>query len=115
MTTTLLTILVTVLVLTGTATAALPHRPAWLPRFWFAVSLCETGGNWHHATRDYVSAFGIYRGAWHDYRPAWVPARPEDATPREQYAVALAIAAHGTGGWGCVSHGGYRYWLPRIR
>lgn len=91
-------------------------RPVWLPKFWYSVSLCETAGNWKHSTRDYVSAFGIYRGAWSDYRPDWVPAVPEQATPREQYAVALSIARQvGTSGWGCIRNGGYRYWMGRVK
>lgn len=79
-----------------------PTRPPWLPAVWWRIALCETGGNWRHATRDYVSAFGIHRGSWAAFRPAWVPARAEAATPRQQYAVALAIwRRYSFSGWGC--------------
>lgn len=110
------TILTCVAVLLGAGSAsAAPKRPVWLPKTWWAIALCETGGNWRHSTRDYVSAFGIYRGSWAAFRPAWVPADASKATPREQYAVALAIwRRYRFTGWGCFTHGGYRYWMGRI-
>ena len=92
------------------------QRPAWLPRLFYSISLCETGGNWSHATRDYVSAFGIFRGAWADYRPKWVPSVPELATPKQQYAVALAIASRaGLTAWECYRNGGVNYWMRRVQ
>ena len=70
--------------------------------------MCETGLDWHHSTRDYVTAFGIYRPAWAENSTL----RPETATPRQQLAVARRIAARfGLRAWGCYSHGGYLSWM----
>lgn len=84
------------------ASAASPHRPRWLSPVFYRIGLCETGLDWQHSTRDFVSAFGIARSAWADFRPRTVPAVPERATARQQYAVALSISRHvGLSGWGC--------------
>lgn len=72
------------------------------------IGQCETGMNWHHSTRDYATAFGLYRGTYATYRLRVTPrppADPAEATPREQVAVALAVARDvGWTAWGC-----YRY------
>lgn len=87
------------------ATLAMAHlrRPKWLPEMWYRLGVCETGLNWRHSTTDYGGAFGFYRGSWDDYKPGGYPDEPEQATPREQYVVALRIARDGLGGWGCVT------------
>ena len=82
-----------------------PKMPAVLAR----IGKCETGMNWQHSTRDYATAFGIHRAAWQDYRKYVpnAPRRPEDATPAQQVAVALAIYRHAGAGWhawGCYRH-----------
>ena len=77
-------------------------RPAWLPAHFHRIAICETGINWRFSNSRYVSAFGIYRPAWAEFRPNWVPAVPERATPKQQYAVARAIArAVGLSAWSC--------------
>lgn len=76
--------------------------------------MCETHMNWRHHTTDYVSAFGIYRGSWSQFRPPSVPRDPERATPKQQFAVAMAIyRRYRFTGWGCWTHGGYRYWIGK--
>lgn len=79
------------------AKAAQPRMPDVLRR----IAQCETRTNWKHSTRDYATAFGIHRAAWADYRRyvPEAPKRPEDATPAQQIAVALAIYRHAGAGW----------------
>ena len=76
------------------------------------LAMCETGGNWNHATRSYTGGLGIHRQTfrrWSRYTSA------RGLTPRQQVRVADAIAFSGyttrTGehvwrvgpwGWGCV-------------
>lgn len=59
------------LALTATIAALTPVRPVearWnhpMPYEWYVeLATCETGNQTTHATRSYVSAFGIYRGTW---------------------------------------------------
>ena len=70
-------------------------RPGWLSPVFYRIALCETGLDWRHSTRDFVSAFGIARSAWADFRPRSVPVVPERATARQQYAVAIQAAIGG--------------------
>ena len=80
----------------------------WLPGLWRAIGECETGLDWKHSTRDYVGAFGFYRGTWSAYRGSF-PADATRATPWQQYQVALRVARSvGLRAWGCFTHGGYR-------
>lgn len=77
-----------------------PKMPAVLER----IGRCETRMTWSWSQPDYATAFGIHRAAWHDYRRnvPGAPARPEDATPEQQVAVALSIARKvGWTAWGC--------------
>lgn len=89
-----------------TARAAVePRMPAVLRR----IGLCETGLRWTWSQPSYATAFGIHRAAWQDYRRyvPGAPRRPEDATPAQQVAVALAIYRHAGAGWhawGCYRH-----------
>lgn len=99
-------------------TAALHERgrqwnwQAWLPRNWYLVGSCETGGggdpNWFHHNRSYVSAFGIQRGAaggQYDNdaakvgMPPWNDRRPP--SPWQQYQTALSHYRSFGDGWGC--------------
>jgi hypothetical protein len=98
----------------ATPALAYPHRPAWLPRIWWQIGMCETQLDWQHRAGSYQGAFGFYRGSWDRFKPAGYPSEAYEATPRQQYAVALAIyARYGFGGWGCYTHGGYRYWQAK--
>lgn len=98
------------------ASTANSARPRWMPKVYWAIALCETGGNWQHSQRDYASAFGIYRASWAEFKPKGVPARPESASPLQQYLVAREIGRRvGLSAWGCYRHGGYRYWMRRIK
>lgn len=85
---------------------------AWLPRGWYGIGSCETGyggdPNWHHNSGAYQGAFGFARKSWDDFRvranPRWGPYPSEayEATPRQQFEVALAIfREYGLSGWGC--------------
>ena len=85
----------------------------WLPTVWRAIAICETprGGamNWQHNSGTYQGAFGFYHGSWDDYKLPGYPDEAYDATPWQQYQVALTIhARYGFSGWGCYTHGGYR-------
>lgn len=74
--------------------------------------MCETRLNWRHHTSDYQGAFGFYSGSWDRFRLPYMPSEAYDATARDQYKVALRIyARYRWTGWGCWTHGGYRYWM----
>ena len=85
----------------------------WLPDKWQRVGACETGfgrrpGNWRHSNSSYEGAFGFAKSSWDAFKYRADPKAgpyPEDAwqaTPRQQYEVALAIwRAYGFSGWGC--------------
>jgi hypothetical protein len=100
------------------------HWSAWLPDKWQRIGACETGygrrpGNWRHdASRDtnhdgeadtgYEGAFGFAVSSWDafkyraDPKAGPYPNAAWQATPRQQYEVALAIyRAYGFSGWGC--------------
>jgi hypothetical protein len=89
-------------------------RPAWLPKVWWAIGMCETRMNWRHHAGAYEGAFGFYAGTYDTYRPAGAPRAAYLATPRQQYRAALNTArVHSLNAWGCFRNGGYRYWLGR--
>lgn len=92
------------------ASKAATIRPPKMPAVLARIAQCETRTDWHHRTRDYATAFGIHRAAWQDYRRyvPGAPVRPEDATPAQQVAVALAIYHHAGAGW--RAWGCYRYY-----
>lgn len=87
--------------------------PAWLPDKWQRVGACETGygkrpGRWDWNSGIYQGAFGFYHGSWDafvsraDPKAGPYPSEAYEATPRQQYEVALAIwRAYGFSGWGC--------------
>lgn len=80
-----------------------------MPAVMERIAQCETNSDSRHATRDFISRYGIYRPAWNEYKPAWV--RPVPSRRRtgehlptlwEQRAVALAIARRaGLSAWEC--------------
>jgi hypothetical protein len=81
-------------------------------RYYDALAICETGGNWNHATKSYTGGLGIHRQTfrtWSNYNSA------KGLTPKQQVKVADAIAFRGhtqrngrhiwrvgVWGWGCV-------------
>ena len=85
----------------------------WLPDKWQRVGACETGygqrpGRWDWNSGTYQGAFGFYHGSWDAFVPRAdpkagpYPSEAYQATPRQQYEVALAIwRAYGFSGWGC--------------
>lgn len=85
---------------------------SWLPRHWYRVGSCETGyggdPNWRHSNGSYQGAFGFAISSWDgfvrhaDPKAGPYPAEAWQATPRQQYEVALAIyRRYGMSGWGC--------------
>lgn len=103
-----LLLLMIALAVASASRAALPAMPAVLRR----IGWCETRLDWAWSQRDYATAFGIHRAAWHDYRRyvPGAPTRPELATPAQQVAVALAIYRHAGAGWsawGCYRSYGW--------
>ncbi len=88
---------------------------SWLSEKWQRVGACETGygrrpGDWRWNSGTYQGAFGFYFGSWDafvpfaDPRAGPYPSEAYDATPRQQYEVALAIwRRYGFSGWGCRS------------
>lgn len=91
-----------------------PKRPSWLTPTEWAVGMCETGLNWRQRTRDYQGAYGFYRRSWDAFRPAGYPSEAYLASPWQQTVVMRRIRArYGWSGWGCYTHGGYRYWMGR--
>lgn len=84
------------------------HWWKWLPAKWQRIARCETHkgqyvpGDWRHNSGTYQGAFGFYHGTWDGYKPEGFPAEAYQATPRQQYIVALNVyAEHGYGAWGC--------------
>lgn len=86
----------------------------WLPDGWYRVGSCETGyggaPNWRHRNSSYEGAFGFAVDTWDSYVGEALrrfgdgpyPASAADATPRQQYNVALIVYSHfGLSGWGC--------------
>jgi len=88
----------------------------WLPGKWARIAICETpitkNGhrtmNWRHSNSSYEGAFGFAKSSWDSFKYRADPKAgpyPEDAwqaTPRQQYEVALAIwRMFGFSGWGC--------------
>jgi hypothetical protein len=80
----------------------------WLPSKWYRIARCETQVNWRHSNSSYEGAFGFAKQSWDSFKYRADPKAgpyPEDAwqaTPRQQYEVALAIyRMFGFSGWGC--------------
>jgi hypothetical protein len=82
----------------------------WLPPVWQRIGACETGygkrpGNWHWNSGTYQGAFGFHRSSWDAFRLPGYPTEAYNATPWQQYRVALAIhRRYGFTGWGCYTH-----------
>lgn len=79
---------------------------AWLPAHWYRVGSCETGyggpPNWRHSNSSYQGAFGFAISSWDGYKLPGYPAEAWQATPWEQFQVALEIYNRfGMSGWGC--------------
>ncbi len=86
---------------------------SWLPAKWQRIGACETGygripGNWRHSNSAYEGAFGFAKSSWDGFKgqasskAGPYPADAWQATPRQQYEVALAIyRRYGLSGWGC--------------
>lgn len=75
---------------------------AWLPDKWRRIGVCETGLNWHHYNSSYEGAFGFATSSWDAFKPAGYPDHASQATPWQQYQVALNIYnRYGFSGWGC--------------
>jgi hypothetical protein len=80
---------------------------AWLPDKWQRIGACETGygkrpGNWRHSNSAYQGAFGFAVSSWDAFKLPGYPGEAWQATPWQQYQVALAIKArYGLSGWGC--------------
>lgn len=80
---------------------------AWLPDKWQRIGACETGygkrpGNWKHNSGSYQGAFGFAVSSWDAFRLPGYPSEAYNATPWQQYRVALEIyKRYGLSGWGC--------------
>jgi hypothetical protein len=84
-----------------------------MPDKWQRIGACETGygkrpGNFRHSNSSYEGFAGFAKSSWDSFKYRADPKAgpyPEDAwqaTPRQQYEVALAIwRAYGFSGWGC--------------
>lgn len=78
----------------------------WMPAHWQRLASCESGStppNWQHHT-GYEGAFGFAPSTWAGYKLKRWPAHAYEATPWQQWRVALRVA-RSTGGirfpWGC--------------
>jgi hypothetical protein len=82
---------------------------SWLPPVWKRIIACETFSNFKHNSGTYQGAFGFHHDSWDrflayaDPRAGPYPDDAYEATPRQQYEVALAIwRRFGFSGWGCA-------------
>lgn len=87
----------------------------WMPQHWQNLAACESGSNppnWRHNSGTYEGAFGFYHGSWDAFRPARYPSSASQATPWQQWQVALRIAArYGIASpWGCW-RGSHHAWV----
>ncbi len=74
----------------------------WLPPHWQKVAQCETQTNWHHSNSSYQGAFGFAISSWDAFKLPGYPDEAWQATPWQQYQVALRIySRYGMSGWGC--------------
>ena len=100
-----------VAVLSAVFSLATQPMPAVMER----IAKCETKNDPRHATRDFISMYGIRRSVWSEYKPRWV--RPVarrgfrgERLPSvvEQRAVALEIARKaGLSAWECWRNYGW--------
>lgn len=75
---------------------------AWLPDKWRRIGVCETGLNWQHSNSSYQGAFGFAVRSWDSFKLPGYPDEAWQASPWQQYQVALAIYnKYGFSGWGC--------------
>ncbi len=75
---------------------------AWLPDKWRRIGVCETGLNWQHYNSGYQGAFGFATQSWDQFKLDGYPEDANQASPWQQYQVALAIwRRFGFSGWGC--------------
>ncbi len=75
---------------------------SWLPDKWQRIAQCETQMNWQHYNSSYEGAFGFATSSWDNFKPAGYPDHANQASPWQQYQVALRIyARYGLSGWGC--------------
>lgn len=75
---------------------------AWLPDKWRRIGICETQLNWRHQNSSYEGAFGFATSSWDAFKPGGYPDLASQATPWQQYVVALRIYdRYGLSGWGC--------------
>ncbi len=75
---------------------------AWLPDKWRRIGICETGLNWQHYNSSYEGAFGFATQSWDGFKPVGYPDHASQASPWQQYVVALNIyRRYGLSGWGC--------------
>ena len=110
-----LALITALFIATPVSAAADPHGKydGILPDAYYdGLAMCETGGNWNHATKSYTGGLGINRGTfqrWSNHTSA------KGMTPRQQVRVADAIAFRGhtepngefvwrvgPWGWGCL-------------
>jgi len=79
----------------------------WLPDKYARIGACETGfgkrpGRWDWNSGPYQGAFGFAVSSWDQFRLPGYPPEAYQASPWQQYQVALAIhARYGFSGWGC--------------
>lgn len=74
----------------------------WLPDKWRRIGVCETQLNWRHSNSSYQGAFGFAVSSWDAFKLPGYPDEAWQATPWQQYQVALAIYdRYGFSGWGC--------------
>lgn len=89
------------------ASAAAPAKAEWghpMPKAWYIkLAQCETGNNIRHATRSYVTAFGIYRGTWDNWNNT--PASKANLLTFAQQARGVDRIAY----YGHTEGGRYRY------
>lgn len=82
-------------------------RPKFVSPFAWAVSMCETRGDFRHDGGSYEGFVGWFTGTWLLDRRKGYPDHADEATPRQQNRVFHDSLARGRY-FGCIANGGYR-------
>lgn len=83
----------------------------WMPPVYQRLAWCESGSRpphdpvWSHRGGEYEGAFGFWHGTWLEYRYRGYPLHAYDASPWQQFRVAVRLRGlFGWSPWGCARY-----------